>query len=176
MKQGQKLWTRSELILTINLYCKLPFGKLHSRNPEIIELANLIGRTPSSLSFKLVNFASFDPTLKQRGIKGASNASKLDKQIWDEFYKNWDNLLIESEELLAKTKHTTIEKLNDIDISDLNKEGVDKKRLVNIRVNQCIFRKMILATYNNSCCITGIRNTVAVRAGHRHARATAGIR
>ena len=166
MKQGQKLWTRSELILTINLYCKLPFGKLHSRNSEIIELANLIGRIPSSLSFKLVNFASFDPTLKQRGIKGASNASKLDKQIWDEFYKNWDNLLIESEELLAKTKHTTIEKLNDIDISDLNKEGVDKKRLVNIRVNQCIFRKMILATYNNSCCITGIRNTDLLIASH----------
>ena len=75
MKEGQKLWTREELILAINLYCKLPFGKIHRNNPDVIRLANLIGRTPNSVSFKLVNFASFDPSLKARGIKGAQNAS-----------------------------------------------------------------------------------------------------
>ena len=147
MKEGQKLWTKDELILAINLYCKLPFGKMHGRNPEIIQLANFIGRTPSSIALKLGNFASFDPTLKERGIKGASNASKLDKQVWDEFYNNWDAALIESEKLLAKTKHTTIEKLNKIDIAALQKEGLDKERLIKTRVNQCIFRTMILATY-----------------------------
>ena len=73
MKEGQKHWTKDELILAINLYCKLPFGKMHGRNPEIIQLANFIGRTPSSIALKLGNFASFDPTLKERGIKGASN-------------------------------------------------------------------------------------------------------
>lgn len=87
MKAGQTLWTRDELILAVNLYCKLPFGKMHKSNPEIIRFASLIGRTPSSIALKLGNFASFDPTLKARGIKGASNASKLDKIIWDEFYK-----------------------------------------------------------------------------------------
>ena len=166
MKEGQKLWTRDELILAINLYCKLPFGKMHSRNSEIISFANLIGRTPSSIALKLGNFASFDPTLKERGIKGASNASKLDKQIWDEFYNNWDIALIESEKLLAKTKHTTIEKLNDIEISDLTKEGLDKKRLVKTRINQNIFRTMVLATYDNSCCITGINNPELLIASH----------
>ena len=75
MKEGQKLWTREELILAINLYCKLPFGKLHSRNPEIINLAKLIGRTANSVAYKLVNFASLDPSLKARGIKGAANAT-----------------------------------------------------------------------------------------------------
>lgn len=81
MKQGQSLWTREELILAINLYCKTPFGKMHKTNPAVIELAALIGRTPSSVGLKLGNFASFDPSLKARGIKGASNASKLDKTI-----------------------------------------------------------------------------------------------
>jgi putative restriction endonuclease len=156
MKEGQKLWTREELILAINLYCKLPFGKMHSRNSEIIIFANLIGRTPSSIALKLGNFASFDTTLKERGIKGASNASKLDKQIWDEFYNNWDIALIESEKLLAKTKHTTIEKLNKIEIDDLSREGKEKERLVRVRVNQSIFRAMILAAYNYKCCVTGI--------------------
>ena len=166
MKEGQKLWTRDELVLAINLYCKLPFGKMHSRNEEIKKLAELIGRTPSSIAFKLGNFASFDPTLKQRGIVGASNASKLDKQIWDEFYNNWDVALISSEELLAKKKHTTIDKLNEVDLRDLNKEGLNKERIVKTRINQCIFRKMILATYNNSCCITGINNTQLLVASH----------
>ncbi|MEJ7822867.1 MAG: HNH endonuclease [Chitinophagaceae bacterium] len=166
MKEGQKLWTRDELTLAINLYCKLPFGKMHSRNEEIKQLAELIGRTPSSIALKLGNFASFDPTLKQRGIVGASNASKLDKQIWNEFYNNWDAALIESEKLLANKKHTTIEKLNEVDIRDLDKEGLNKERLVKTRINQCIFRKMILATYNNACCITGIDNTDLLIASH----------
>ncbi len=166
MKEGQKLWTREELILAINLYCKLPFGKMHNRNSEIINFANLIDRTPSSIALKLGNFASFDPTLKERGIKGASNASKLDKKIWDEFYNNWNIALIESEKLLAKAKHTTIEKLNHINVSDLAKEGLDKKRFVKTRVNQNIFRTMILAAYNNTCCITGINNPDLLIASH----------
>lgn len=166
MKEGQKLWTRDELILAINLYCKLPFGKMHSRNEEIIKFAELIGRTPSSIALKLGNFASFDPTLKQRGISGASNASKLDKQIWNEFYNNWDAALVESERLLADKKHTTIEKLNEVDLSDLDKVGLNKERLVKTRINQCIFRKMILATYNNSCCITSIDNPQLLVASH----------
>lgn len=166
MKEGQKLWTREELILAVNLYCKIPFGKMHAGTHEVKTLSNLIDRTPGAIARKLGNFASFDPTLKARGIKGLSNSSKLDEEVWDEFYNNWDAALIESEKLLAKKKHTTIEKLNEIDLRDLNKEGFNKERLVITRVNQCIFRKMILATYNNSCCITGIANTDLLVASH----------
>ena len=166
MKEGQKLWTRDELILAINLYCKLPFGKMHKATNEIIKFAELIGRTPSSIALKLGNFASFDPTLKERGIKGASNASKLDKQIWDEFYNNWDAALIESEKLLAQIKHTTIEKLNKIEIDDFPIEGKEKERLVRVRVNQSLFRTMLLATYNSKCCITKIANKELLVASH----------
>ena len=166
MKEGQKLWTRDELVLAINLYCKLPFGKMHKATPEIIKFAELIDRTPSSIALKLGNFASFDPTLRQRGVRGASNASKLDKQIWDEFYNNWDAALIESEKLLAQVKHTTIEILNRIEIEDLPREGKEKERLIKARVNQSIFRTMILAAYNNKCCITGINNTDLLIASH----------
>ncbi len=166
MKEGQKLWSREELILAINLYCKIPFGKMHHRNPLIIEFANLIGRTPSSVAFKLGNLASFDPSLKERGIKGAANASKLDKEIWNEFYENWDEALLQSEELYAKMAKTTIETINKIDFEHLPKEGIDKERLVKIRINQSIFRNIILATYNNRCCITGIENTELLIASH----------
>jgi putative restriction endonuclease len=107
MKKGQSLWTREELILAINLYCKIPFGKIHQRNSEIIHLASLINRTPGSVALKMVNFASLDPSLKARGIKGASNASKLDSEIWNEFFNAWDILPFESEKILAKIQNTT---------------------------------------------------------------------
>jgi len=36
----RRLWSREELLVALNLYLKLPFGKMHSRNPEVIRLAD----------------------------------------------------------------------------------------------------------------------------------------
>jgi putative restriction endonuclease len=166
MKHGQKLWTRNELILAINLYIKLPFGKIHSGNPSIINLAQLIGRTPGSIAYKLVNFVSLDPSLKERGIKGAENSSKLDKEIWNEFYNNWNDLPFISEKLLAEITNTSVEKNNLIDETELPQEGKTREQIVKARVNQSFFRKAILASYNNTCCITGIHNPDLLIAGH----------
>ncbi len=166
MKEGQRLWTREELILAINLYCKMEFGKMSAGNPQIKELAALIDRSPSSIVFKLGNFGSLDPTLKARGVGGLPNIGKLDREIWNEFYNDWNSRLVESEKLLAKYKNTTVEKLNSVDISDIKKEGLEKERIVKTRVNQNIFRTIILATYNNKCCITGIANPELLIASH----------
>ncbi|MGH2644269.1 MAG: HNH endonuclease, partial [Chitinophagaceae bacterium] len=65
-----KLWSRDELIVALNLYLKLPFGKLHHRTKEIIELAEVIGRTPDAVAMRLNNFASVDPYHQRRGIVG----------------------------------------------------------------------------------------------------------
>ncbi|HAQ64604.1 MAG TPA: restriction endonuclease [Bacteroidales bacterium] len=165
MKKGQNLWSRDELILAINLYCKLPFGRLHRLNLQIIHLSELINRTPSSVAYKLVNFASLDPSLKARGIKGASNASKLDKEIWDEFYNNWEDLPYESEMLLAKIENRPIEDICNIDMKDLPL-GKTNERIVKVRVNQSFFRDSILASYNNTCCITGLNQSELLIAGH----------
>ena len=54
-------WSREQLKLAFHLYCQLPFGKLHSRNAEIMELAQLIGRTPSAVAMKR-------PTSKNRSL------------------------------------------------------------------------------------------------------------
>lgn len=166
MKEGQKLWSREELLLAINLYCKTPFGKIHSRNPSLIQLAELINRTPSSVAFKLVNFASLDPSLQERGIKGASNTSKLDKVIWDEFYNNWDACAFESEKLIAQLTNSTLEAHSQTDLQEPIKEGKTKEQLVKIRINQAFFRSTILASYNNTCCITGLQHPSLLVAGH----------
>lgn len=158
-------WTREELILAINLYCKIPFGKIHKGNPEVIHFAKLIGRTPSSISFKLGNFASFDPSLKERGVGGLPNSSKLDKEIWDEFYNNWDDRIFESERLRAKAEKKSLEQLVDLSITK-GLKGTIKKQLTKVRVNQNFFRSMILASYDFSCCITGMKNTSLLLASH----------
>ncbi|MDI6722453.1 MAG: HNH endonuclease [Candidatus Aenigmarchaeota archaeon] len=166
MKTGQRPWSRDELILAINLYCKLPFGKLHRHNPEVIKLAHLIDRTVNSVALKLVNFASLDPSLQARGIKGAANVSKLDREIWNEFSNNWNTLPFESEKLLAKKSRSSIERLNEINESELPRDGKVREQLVKTRVNQAFFRKSILASYNYTCCITGIQQNELLIASH----------
>jgi putative restriction endonuclease len=166
MKEGQRLWTREELILAINLYCKLQYGQLHERNPEIIKLAELIGRSPGAVGWKLNNFASLDPTHQERGIKGATNSAKLDQEIWNEFFHNWEARAFESERLRAQFENTTVEALNEIPEEELPREGIERERLVRQRVNQCFFRKMILAGYNNTCCITGLQQPELLVASH----------
>ena len=71
----RKDWTRDEHILAFNLYCKIPFGRQHSRAPEIIGLAKLLGRSTGSVALKLNNFSRLDPELKARGIKGIDRKS-----------------------------------------------------------------------------------------------------
>ena len=166
MKEGQTLWSRNELILAINLYYKISFGRMHSNNPEVKTLASLIGRTPGSVAYKLVNLASLDPSLQARGIKGASNASNLDKAIWLEFYNNLENLVFESEKLLAAAQQKTLEELNSITETELLQEGRTREALVKLRVNQFFFRRSVLAAYNNTCCITGIQIPSLLISGH----------
>jgi len=68
-------WTRLQLLVAFNLYCQMPFGKLHSRNPEIIKYAGLIGRTSSALAMKLSNIASLDPAIMMVLISNCNNTN-----------------------------------------------------------------------------------------------------
>ncbi|MDX1628481.1 MAG: HNH endonuclease, partial [Fulvivirga sp.] len=122
---ARRNWTKKELILAFNLYLKLPFGKMHRGNPEIIHLANLIDRTPSSVAMRLTNFASIDPYHQARGVTGLPGGAKQCQPIWDEFNSNREDLLFESERILAKLENLSIEnKFAESlrDISDLKGE------------------------------------------------------
>lgn len=98
----RKNWTRTELILAMNLYCKLPFGKFDKVNSQVIELSNILERTPSAVAMKLSNLASLDPFHAERGVKGLSGASKGDRAVWQEFHSDWKTLAAESEILLSQ--------------------------------------------------------------------------
>jgi putative restriction endonuclease len=153
----RRLWTREELILAFNLYLKLPFGKLHHGNPEIIHLASILDRTPNSIAMRLSNFASVDPYHQQRGIKGLTGGIRQVEPIWNEFISNKAELLFESERILANLEKQTIEtKFAEILSGTENLKGETKIREVKTRVNQNVFRQIVLANYNKKCAITGI--------------------
>ncbi len=112
----------------------------------------------------MVNFASLDPTLKERNIKGASNGSKLDKVIFDEFYSDWNNLAYESEVAVSKLLNQKMEIDEEIDFEI--REGKVREAIVKVRVNQSFFRSTVLASYENKCCITGISISDFLVASH----------
>ncbi len=164
-------WTDEQLKLAFALYCRTPFGKLHGRNPDIIQLAGLIGRTPGALAMKLSNFASLDPSITSTGRKGLSGASKRDRAIWDAFHADWEGLAIECAELLsslssARDVATTPEATGQdrFDLEDY--EGETRCVLRQQRVKQSFFREAVLASYGGRCCISGVSDQRLLIASH----------
>ncbi len=165
-KSERRPWSRDEHILAFNLYCKIPFGAIHMRNPRVIELATLIGRSVGSVSYKLANFARLDPALRARGIRGLEHGAKGEIETWDEFYSDPESLAYESERLLAERTGEALELIAEISELELPREGLERESLVRLRVNQSFFRKAVLAAYDSKCCITGIAVTELLVASH----------
>lgn len=162
-----KKWTREELILALELYCKTPFGRIHIRNPDIILLSELIGRTPSAVSWKLANFSRFDPTLKMRDIKGASHGSKADVVIWREFFENGEDLILEANQILLDMNTSGSD--DPVNKNLFSKEfpmGVNQFSEGYCRVGQSFFRSAVLASYDETCCVTGLRHVELLNASH----------
>ena len=161
-------WAREETILAYDLYCRTPFAKIHKGNKDIIELAGIINRTPSAVGLKMANLAHFDPALKARNVSGMANGSKLDKEIFDEFANDWEGLSYQAQ--LIKTQYTgkDIQELNkEINFEiDFIPEGTDVITETKRRVGQAFFRMSVLAAYNNTCCVTGLRVPELLIASH----------
>ncbi len=155
---SKNIWTRAQLLLAFNLYCKLPFGQYDQRNPMVIELAQAIDRTPGAVAMKLSNFASLDPYHQQRGIKGLSNVSRADRAIWDEFHHDWNNVRLESETLVAEIKQDMPDALVAADsaIGAWATQPTEVERSVKTRLGQRFFRHTVLTSYQSRCCVCGI--------------------
>jgi putative restriction endonuclease len=155
-------WNREELIVAFNLYCKIPFGRIHTRNPLVIELAKAIGRSPSAVSWKLANFARLDPALQKRKISGATHGAQAEIEIWNEFSSNWEKLAFESERILSRITNTPMV----IEEAPEFPEGLNREALIRVRVNQGFFRAAVLAAYDLRCCITGLATPQLLTASH----------
>jgi len=145
-KYGSR-WTEDETILAFYYYCQIPFGKINKDNPEIKRIADILGRTPSSISFKMGNLAHFDPEMKKRSISGLKNASKMDEDVVSRFFENWEELTLLAISIERRLSEQKTEEFP---------EGKARNSRVDVRVNQDFFRTAVLSSYHQKCCITGI--------------------
>lgn len=159
----RKAWSREELLVALNVYHKLRFGQLHRNNPVIIDLAKKFARTPSSVSMKLCNFASLDPVLKMRGIKGLQGASNRDREVWEEYHANISAMAEQSEALLhalfATDNSSSVEIIPAKGISlikpssDLPTEDMAFQKR---RLRQNYFREIVLNNFDGKCGVCGL--------------------
>ena len=163
---AQRNWNRDELLLAFNLYCKIPFGRMHWSTPEVIELSTLIGRTPSAVAMKLVNFASLDPAHQRRNVAGLKNAGRGDREIFDEFASNWEQLAFESEQARDRILLPTPDSAKPIEAITENEGPTDREQLVRVRTVQRCFRQSVLASYKNQCAVCGIGVVELLNASH----------
>lgn len=165
-RRANENWTRAEHVLAFNLYCQIPFGKIHMGNPRVVELATLLGRSVGAVSYKLTNFARLDPALQARGIRGNTHGAKGEEEVWREFADHPEALAFESERLLAERLGKPIEQVAEIDVRDLPPPGEERDAIVKVRVNQAFFRRRILSAYEFRCCVTGIPTAELLVASH----------
>lgn len=159
-------WTREQSILALYLYCQIPFGQIHSTHKQIAETAELIGRSPNALTMKMCNFARFDPELQSRGVAGLSNGSRLDEEIWMEFSSDFSLLSYEAAAILSNLKKQGVASFVDLtDLPDIPL-GDTRNQIVRARINQTFFRRALLSSFNNTCCVTKIQIPDLLIASH----------
>lgn len=164
MTNERRIWSRQELLIVFRLYCRTPFGRLHSRNPEIAHLAQVLGRTPSAVAMKACNFASLDPHQRERNITALANVSRADRVLWDNFAQNSESVAAEAEAAYAQvTKGQYVEETPELELPDT---PTDTDALVKVRRVQGFFRAAVLAAYDNRCALTGLPIPELLNASH----------
>lgn len=144
------------------LYLQIPLKDVNRYNTKIVQLANMLHRTPSSVNFKMLNLASLDPVVKRMGKKVFDNHSKTDEIIWNRYYTRLDKLALDYEEILKKYHSETQES----ELFIIDTPGYDVEITTTARIGQNLFRKNVLAQYNYECCITGISIEEMLIASH----------
>jgi hypothetical protein len=107
----------------------------------------------------MANFANLDVTIERKGMQ---NSSKLDREIWAEFFADPEAFWMTA---TAQTENYPLPKGLDHDTLGF-REGLDYEVIAKARRNQDYFRAMILATYDDKCCITGIALPELLVASH----------
>lgn len=111
---------------------------------------------------KLVNFASFDPVHRAREVRGLSNASQSDRQIWDEFNSNPERLAFESQ----KAFNMVSEEAMKPHFGNIPLGPTETIQSVRVRLVQHFFREAVLAGYEYHCSICDLELVDLLTASH----------
>lgn len=161
MTAERKAWTDQDRLLVLSLYCRLTFGQLHRGRPEVIHLAERLGRSANSVAMKLSNYASLDPEVLALGKKGLSGASQQDRMLWQRFIAEPETVASECEEAWS-----AIANVMDITDDEVDYTAQDAVSIQKRRVGQSLFRKAVMIRYDTRCVITGLRHEDLLIASH----------
>jgi len=162
MPKPSPKWNRKETLAAFNLYCRMPFRKVNARNKTIIALASRLGRTSAALSMKMSNLAWHDPNNPSSLKRG----SKLDAEIWAQFFADPDAVIFESEQAVAFYEKRAVESPVEVDGDMQIPPGRERTQQTRVRVGQAFFRRAVLAAYQEQCCITGLAVPDLLNASH----------
>ena len=149
-------WSREDIIVAYALYCITPLNDIRPSNKLIQQVADGFSHSVSSLVMRMKNFAAIDPNSK---VKGATHAAKADRLIFEEFKNDWGTLSVQAESLTG---------LALFDASPINgakplSSLTDKNRVSRERH---FFRASVFASYENTCCISGMTLPAMLVASH----------
>lgn len=161
MAAERKTWTDQDRLLVLSLYCRLTFGQLHRGRPEVMQLAERMGRSANSVAMKLSNYASLDPEVLALGKKGLSGASQQDRLLWQRFIAEPETVASECEEAWSILAKEVDPSEAEIDYTAQDAMSIQKRR-----VGQSLFRKAVMIRYDTRCVITGLRHEDLLIASH----------
>lgn len=138
-------WHRDEIILALDLHFSPNRGSIHDKNPKIIQLSKILNDLPiftyrpdcskfrniNGVTLKLSNFLAVDPTYIGNGMK---RGSKLDEQIFNEFFNDRDRLKI----LASEIKRIALS--DSVKSEILSVEEDEQTRNDSVREGQIIYR------------------------------------
>jgi len=105
------------------------------------------------------NVSANQTSYPQNGFCSAAVKKLLDYHKYDTHERQADEMIV------GQKKGTKVSELL-ISFFELDKVGSDKVVSTKTRIGQSYFRKMVLANYNNLCCVTGLNVPQTLRASH----------
>ena len=150
--------------MVLSLYCRLPFGQFHPRDPEIIRAAESIGRSPSALAIKIATFAGLDDATFPTGHKRLTAATSLERALWNEMQSDWDHFAEESQQAVSDLL-ITVDGAPGLD-DHKTEAGGEQAIEDTVQVHQAFFCTAVSSAYGWECCITGLAMPALLVASH----------
>lgn len=130
-------------------------------NPAIdkcLKSVNIPFKEDAPMVYKNLALVEWKKTVPE--LADWSNQMVLDFCLW----LNGKNIITNKEEICNSAVIEKAKKIEE-EIISLNVEGTSKKAIVNARVNQGIFRDLLLKRYSR-CCLCGVENHTLLIASH----------
>ena len=113
---------------------------------------------------KCCNLAAFDSSHQARGVSGLSNASRLDRELWEDFQTDPEQTAFDAEKAYSEAMGTAPRVSDVVEWEEV--QGLDRTQMTKVRVNQQFFRAMILTGYRSQCAICEIPVASLLVASH----------